>query len=513
VLTKSKILPLSEASSVLDAYRKAGKVIVQCHGIFDIVHPGHVVFLEEASERGDIMVVSVTDQRHVNKGPGRPYFNDQLRVRSLAAMACVDYVVLVQSANPLEAIRAVRPHVYCKGRDYATATGPDAESLKAEKEAVEAGGGRLEFIGSVSFSATRLLNRHFDTHSAEVRSFCSQLALSYSRDSFLEVLEEMASLRVLVVGDIIFDRYTTVAVQGLTSKNRILSGRFLGEETQAGGALAVFRHVREFTPHVRLLSIVGSEPWAGPLLSEFLEPERDAVVRLPGFTTIVKQRFVEPLIEGKELSKLFSVNLIDGEPPSRRVLEPVLRRLESEVEKHDLVIAMDFGHGLFEESLRDLVQDKADFLAINVQTNSNNHGFNVINRQFRRADAFSLDAAEMTLACGRRRFDFEEELRQLKTSLKSKYAWLTRGSVETIGLGPKKDASKAPPFESQVVDAVGAGDAFCSMAFLAAAAEVPIDLATFLGQLAGAQAVRIIGNRDPIRKAKLLEGGLAMLNW
>jgi bifunctional ADP-heptose synthase (sugar kinase/adenylyltransferase) len=341
--------------------------------------------------------------------------------------------------------------------------------------------------------------------------FCRSLAGELKPGGFEEAVASLSNLKVLIIGDTIFDRYSFVKVQGLTSKNRIISGRFIEEETQCGGALAVFRHVKQFTSNVKFLSLVGTEPWVDPALSEHVAPGEDLVIREPRFTTIIKQRFVEPLAAGKELMKLFAVNYIDGDPPDREVQERVLAQLSAHLKWPDVVFVLDFGHGLMQTSLRDYVQVCSPFLALNCQTNSNNHGFNIISRQYRRADAFTLDQQELMLSCGHRHIDFGIELARLREKFKSRYAWLTRGAVETIGQRDGQLECLCPPLEIDVVDTVGAGDAFFSVASLAAARQFDIRMATFLGQLAGAQAVRIVGNAHPISKAVLLKKGLELL--
>jgi sugar/nucleoside kinase (ribokinase family) len=189
----------------------------------------------------------------------------------------------------------------------------------------------------------------------------------------------------------------------------------------------------------------------------------------------------------------------------------VLERIADQIDKYDLVLVMDFGHGLLEDLVRVYVQQQAKFLAVNCQTNSNNHGFNILTRRYRRADAFSLDQTEMNLAVGRREIDYGRELTGLAAQLGSKYAWITRGQSETLGRNCQQELCKCSPFERVVVDTLGAGDAFCSVAALAAVSGLPLNLATFMGQLAGAQAVKIVGNSEPIRKPKFLKAGMSML--
>ena len=371
----------------------------------------------------------------------------------------------------------------------------------------------MRYIGSVVFSSTRLLNRHFDLVPAAIKEFCQHLAKDFSPAKFREAVDDFAKLRVLVIGDIIFDRYSYVKVQGLTSKNRIISGRYLNEETQAGGSLAVFRHIQKFTPQVNLIGLVGTEPWADTTLGEFLPKAHDLVLREPDFTTIIKQRVCEPPAEGKEVSKLFAVNYIDGEPPEHAVRERVLRAVEQRLRECDLVVVADFGHGLMGEEVRRLVEAKAPFFALNCQTNSNNHGFNIINHQYRRADCFSLDEQELLLAVARRHISHPQELENLRARFSASYAWLTRGAIETIGLREGSPACALMPLETRIVDTVGAGDAFFSVAALAAKCGLPNALATFLGQLAGAQAVRIVGNTEPISKSALLKSGMSLLTF
>jgi cytidyltransferase-like protein len=508
----NKVLPFKDAPAILGKERDAGKTIVQCHGTFDLIHPGHIIHFQEAKALGDLLVVTLTAEQHVNKGPGRPLFNDHLRVKSLAALAVVDFVIVIPHAAAVEAIACVRPDVYCKGKEYLDDGVDVTGNIQHDREAVEAVGGKMAYVGSIVFSSTRLLNQHFDAYAPQVKSFSMEVAGEYDKDAFREVLNQFEDLKVLIVGDIIFDRYTSVSVQGLTSKNRILSGRYLDEETQAGGALAVFRHVREFTPHVKLVSLLGMEPWVEEELAKHIHPDEDEILRIPEFTSIIKQRFVEPQVEGKELNKLFSVNYIDAQHPAERIQGQLIDRIERHISEADLVLVMDFGHGVMEPMVRDVVQAKARFLSLNCQTNSNNHGFNLINRQYHRADSFSLDQAEISLAAGKRKMNYVDELESLRKHFGAQYAWLTRGGTETIGIHEHEGHVTCPSFEVNIVDTIGAGDAFCSLASLAAAKGVPLRTSTFMGQLAGAQAVRIVGNSECVKKSRFLKGSEAMLN-
>jgi cytidyltransferase-like protein len=508
-----KIILYPEASQKIQEIKEEGNKIVQCHGTFDLIHPGHIIHLQEAKDQGDILVVTFTEEKFVNKGPGRPFFNDQLRALSLAAIEVVDFVIPIPYPAAVEAITCVKPDIYCKGKEYEDTSVDVTGNIHDDLTTVEKYGGKVEYIGSVVFSSTKLLNNHFAVHSDEVTGYCKELASNTSTSEIKETVDRFSELKVLVLGEIILDKYSTTSVQGLTSKNRIISSRFIDEEIQAGGALAVYRHIQQFTDNVQLMSLIGGESWTDDVLSPFIQQHENFIYKSDEYSTIVKQRFIEPQIEGKELSKLFSVNYIQGDEPSDEVLKPIEEKLKEIIKDYDLVLVMDFGHGLLSEGIRKLVQKEARFLAVNCQTNSNNFGFNIISHRYQRADSCSLDETEIKLFSGKKNINFQEQTQNLRDHLDAKCLWLTRGGNQTIGVDAKHNIHLCPSFQQEVVDTIGAGDAFCSVASLAAAQGTPLSISTFLGQLAGSQAVLTVGNRHPISKAKLLKACSSLLSF
>lgn len=507
-----KIISFDSLSEVIASKKSKSHKVVHCHGTFDLLHPGHIIHFEEAKSLGDILVVTVTGEKYVNKGPGRPYFNDELRARSIANLESVDYVSVVPHPAAIEAIQAVNPNIYCKGKEYKNPTIDVTGNFFDDLKTVEKLGGKVAYLGSIVFSSSKILNHHFSIRSESTNTLLDNLSSRYNFKEFNKIVENFSSLKVLLIGDLIFDKYSTVDVQGLTSKNRILSSRFLNESTQTGGVLAIFRHLREFTPNVKLLSLAGQESWLSLHLEQYLSNNEDWMFHDPKFTTIVKQRYVEPLDDGKELSKLFSINYLDAEMPSPKTQESILIKVAQHIKDFDLVLVADFGHGIMTEDLRQLIQEKARFLALNCQTNSNNFGFNIINRQYYRADSFSLDQTEMSLACGKKEINGLDELQKLSKQLKAKYAWFTRGGAETIGMNHKDSSCTLESLENSVVDTVGAGDAFCSIASLAAVSGLPLELGTLMGQISGALAVKIVGNSKCVSKTNFLKSAESLLN-
>lgn len=508
-----KILTFDSAASQFETLRAQGKTIVQCHGTFDLIHPGHIIHLEEAKALGDILVVTFTDDNHVNKGPGRPYFNDVLRCKSLAALESVDYVIAIPHHAAVEAIELVKPNIYCKGKEYERPENDVTGNIHDDVKTVSKYGGEIKYVGSIVFSSTKMINNHFGIASDDAKSFCQQLADRYTPTRFRDYIERFTQLKILLIGDIIFDRYTHVSIQGLTTKNRSLSSRFINEETQPGGALAVYRHLKQFCPRIDFLSLLGQEPWAQELIHTYISPEEDHIIRLHDFTSIVKQRFIETRRRSAEVGKVFSINYIDEHHPNGDTQYKVCKKIDDIIKNYDAVFVTDFGHGLMQTPVRELVQEKANYLALNCQTNSNNHGYNIISRQYYRANCFTVDEQELCLSCGQREPNHAQELHKLLDRLNSDNGWITRGAKDAVGIDVEQNTAFCPILEHQTIDTVGAGDAFFSVAALAARCEIPIDMATFMGQLAGAQAVKILGNSTSIEKVKLIKGGMSLLNY
>ena len=112
----SKILGLSKISELVKTYKKNKKTVVMCHGAFDVIHYGHIAHFEEAKKLGDVLIVSVTSDKFINKGPNRPFFNEDIRLKTLSSLQVVDHVVISNSDVAISNISKIKPNIYCKGQ-------------------------------------------------------------------------------------------------------------------------------------------------------------------------------------------------------------------------------------------------------------------------------------------------------------------------------------------------------------------------------------------------------------
>ena len=154
-----KIFPFDELMKTFALGKVKEQTVVLCHGCFDLMHPGHIKYLQAAKAMGNILVVTITPDTYVNKGPGRPVFNETLRMESLAALECVDYVSLNKWPTAENTLREIRPDIYVKGQEFENL---DDKTGKIQKEAEIANelGIELKFTNEIVFSSTKLINQY-----------------------------------------------------------------------------------------------------------------------------------------------------------------------------------------------------------------------------------------------------------------------------------------------------------------------------------------------------------------
>jgi len=274
------------------------------------------------------------------------------------------------------------------------------------------------------------------------------------------LLEAAAAKRVLFVGERIRDVYHYVRPLGRPTKDAIVSVEKLKTETFDGGVTAAARHAE---------AICG------------------AVDTFSRGVALTKTRFVEEA----HFRKLFEFYDANG---------PRLEARLPNFAAYDAVVVTDYGHGMMVPSLIDELCHRARYLAVNVQTNSGNYGFNLATK-YPRADYLCVDEAEARLATQNREGPLEASIRALQEI--APRVCITLGKAGAIGMD-HQHLRRSQAFTDAVVDTMGAGDAFFALT-ACVAREADMDALLALGNAAGAVKVGIVGHREPVTKRLLLE--------
>ncbi len=494
---------LEKIANIISKLRKEGKKIVLCHGVFDLLHIGHIRYLRASKKLGDVLVVTMSPDHYVDKGPGRPAFSEHLRLEAIASLDCVDYAAINAWATAEETLRLLRPDIYSKGSEFKNledATG----KIARENSVVEEIGATIHFVEDIVFSSSNLINQYLSQSSDECREYLRQFKQRYTDSQIFLELNRMKSLNVLVLGDMILDEYIYCSALGASSKDPVLAVNFQSSEVFAGGSAAIANHVAQQAGSVTLCSVLGDdnkENWIREHLNEniifkpFLRPNSP---------TVRKQR----IMDGYSFQKLIEVYHMEASPLPEDIEQAMQAWILEDIQKYDLVIAADFGHGCISAKLASLISEHAEFLAVNTQANAGNRGYHTISR-YPRADFISLAGHEITLEYRNQKITTSAMMTDLQHRLSCPTVLVTEGRKGCAVL--REDFTRAPSFASNVIDRVGAGDALFSIAAMGARLGFPIDLMGFCGNIAGSLAVETIGNAKAVSKNAMLRYITAIL--
>ena len=491
-----KVYEIDALASALEAERSAGRRVVLCHGVFDLLHIGHIRHLEEARRQGDVLVVTVTEDAHVNKGPHRPAFTETLRAEALAALEHVDYVAISRFPTAVPAIELLRPAVYVKGPDYREASGDVTGGIAREESAVRSVGGQIYYTQADTFSSSHLLNEYMPSFPPDVEAYLAGFRKRYDSAAILEYLDRLRGLRAVIAGEAILDEYVYVDQMGKSSKDPVLATRYEGTELFAGGALAIANHVAAFCDSVELVTSLGADDPQESFIRAHLAPAvRANFLYKAGAPTIVKRRYVEKTL----LTKLFEVYRFNDDLLAPDEENQFCGLLDVRAQAADCVIAADFGHGLFTPKAIARLAAGDKFLAVNTQVNAANIRFHAISK-YPRADLICINEGELRLDARSREEPLGDLVAALRAKLRCERLIVTRGSRGVLCyLGEEEVA--APSLTTRVLDRTGSGDAVLSIASLCMAAGLPAEVTAFLCNVVGAQKVQIVGNRHAVERA------------
>ncbi len=499
--TRRKILPLKEIAKRIEGIKNKGKKVVQCHGVFDVVHLGHIRHFNMAKKEGHVLLVTLTADRHVKRGPGRPIFNEQLRAEYLASLSMVDYVGIINADTATESIKVLKPDFYAKGVEYKNHQKDVTGKIFEEEDAIKSVGGKIVYTDDITFSSSQIINSYLDVFPQRTVRYLQAIGKRYPMEFIVESIEKLKKLKVLVIGDTIIDEYHYCVPMGKSSKEHLVVNHYTSEEMFAGGSLATANNVASLCGHVDLVTVLGKVDSK----EDFIRSRLASNIRPRFFyrsdtNTIIKRRFVAENIN----RKLFEICYMKDNDISKREESHIARHLEKVISNYDLVVVSDFGHGLLTKKLVDFICAKAKYLAVNAQTNSANIGFNMVTK-YPRANCVCIDELELRFASHDKFSDLRQLAKNVYNQIGCEHIIATRGSHGSLCYSGKDGYHETPAFSYRVVDAIGAGDAFFAFVAPCFAGGMRQELVSFIGNAVGSLAVQIICNREPVRTVDLIK--------
>ncbi len=503
-----KILRADQLAALGEHHRASGRRVVLCHGCFDIVHPGHLRYLQFAKRQGELLIVSITGDDAIEKSDGmRPYVPQELRAESLAALECVDHVAIADGPTAEPVITALRPDIYVKGKEYEQSTHP---GFLREKELVQSLGGRVLFSsGEVVYSSSAIINSMGAQIAAQQMDESHRLGTCCQRwglDSAglrRTVTGSFVGKRVAVVGDALLDRYVFCDATDVAGEAPILSLRPIEESAYLGGAAIIAAHLRAMGATAHLITTVARDRDTTELL-DALDRQHIAHTALPTRVSLpTKMRY---LVETQKLVKIDRAESQPLDTAAQRQLVAALRDLATG--GLDAIIFADFGYGTITAALLDeavpMLRPIVPVLAGDVS------GLRRSMLAMRNFDLLTPTEREARSVLG----DFEESLptvaHRLMQDLHLANLAVTMGRKGAVLFRPRETdpaqwftsrlrSEHIPALAPYAVDPVGAGDAFLAAATLMLTTGASLPQAGYLGSAASAIAIQRIGNQPVTR--------------
>lgn len=483
-----KIKTVDELVHILGGRPRAKKVIM-CHGVFDVVHPGHLRHLIYAKSKADLLVASLTADRHIAKGMHRPHVPQDLRALNLAAFEVVDYVLIDHNDKPLENLRRLQPDFFAKGYEY-TADQVNPRTHE-EIDVVSAYGGEVIFTpGDIVYSSSHLIEMQPPKLGME-KLLALMESAGVTFNSLRQTVAKFPGRRVHVVGDTIVDSLTLCAMIGGQTKTPTMSVLFQEKKDYIGGAGIVAEHIRAAGAKVVLSTVLGEDAFKNFVL--------DGLQRTGVETRAVIDR-ARPTINKNAIVaegyRLLKVDTLDN----RSISDEVQNRLATAIAgiKTDAVVFSDFRHGIFNRrTIPHLISAiPAGVLKVADSQVASRWG-NITD--FKDFDLVTPNEREARFALGDQDSGVWPLAAQLYDEANCKTLILKLGERGTITCRSKDHEMLhalfvVDSFAEGVRDAVGAGDALLAYATLAMLATGNPVTATILGSMAAAIECEADGN-------------------
>jgi len=485
---KQKIKTAQEIRSLIGAMPRREKAIM-CHGVFDLVHPGHVRHLLYAKSKAPILIASITADRHVTKGTHRPHVPEDLRAVNLAAFEMIDYVLIDSNATPIENLKVIQPDYLAKGYEY-TANGLPPATTE-ETMTVRAYGGDILFTpGDIVYSSTQLLKVTAPSLKLEKLQIVMERN-GVSFDDLRRTLDQLGAHRVHVVGDTIVDSYTHCAMIGGQTKTPTMSVLFERRTDFVGGAAIVAKHCRAAGAEVTFTTVIGDDQYHNFVVDDLTRSGIKVNATIDRARPTVNKNAI--VTAGYRLLKIDTLD-------NSSITDTILAAMTQSVRNlpTDAVIYADFRHGIFNRrTIPAFVRAIPEGVYRVADSQVASRWGNITD--FKDFDLITPNEREARFALG----DQDSGVRPLSCDLyevaQCRLLILKLGERGVLTCKGKDRESLhtffvIDSFVEDLIDPVGAGDALLAYATLAMLASRNEAQATILGTIAAACGCEVDGN-------------------
>ena len=477
----------------IDKIRNKKKIIL-CHGVYDLFHAGHLYSLKKAKELGDILIVSLTSDKFVKKGPNRPFFKFDQRADVIAGLSAVDYVLKSDFETAINVIKFIRPNIYFKGPDYKDLKKDVTGNIYKEIDAVKSVGGKVVYSDTITFSSSKILNS-IDIQNKNQETFIKNIKKKYSFE-YMEnnIFKKIEKQSILVFGESIIDNYIFSKFLGISGKDQIQTLEKLNEKNYAGGALATANNISSFSKNINLVTVFGDNKNQINFCKKNLKKNIKLKYLLrKNSPTITKTK----IIDLDENEKVLGLYKFSDKEMTNFEYKKVYEMFVKNVKKADIIIITDYGHYLINEKIAKKISKLKKTLIVNTQINAANFGFHGISK-YKGSECAVINELELRFETRNRKEKISNLLIKLAKKLNIGTLVVTCGNKGSYAYSKKLNkVYYCPAFASKVVDKIGAGDCFMSVfGVVSKYTKDDLLLPMFIASIATSEIISGYGNQN-----------------
>lgn len=469
--------------------KKKKKKIVLCHGVFDLLHVGHVKYFEQAKKFGDILVVSVTSDTFVNKGPLRPVYNIEQRIELIKKLKVVDFVVKSDFLTAKEIIEKIRPDIYCKGPDYKNKINKDI-NLKKEIKAIKRFNGKFVTVQHLTQSSSKFINQaNLDLGQDKLSNFLSRIRNRYDYSDLIKELKKINKISSLVLGEMIIDKYNFADAVGRSGKDPMMVFKLKNEKTFLGGSGYIANLSSSFGAKTNHISHIGDRKSYLSFIKKKLSNKVNfSLLKKTNSPTILKLRYVD-YYRNNKINGFYDIN---EEPLNDKEDKKYINIINKVKKKVNLIILADYGHGEISNRVIKSLQKINKRIYINTQLNSFNYGSHNL-RKFKKVNTICINESELRFELRDKKNNITTLVKKFRKYINCQNVVVTQGKFGAT-IFTKKEKFFCPAFDTKPLDTIGSGDTLFTIISLCLASGIKPELSLIIASMAAALSTKNLGN-------------------
>ena len=490
---------LSKILTKINQIKKKNKTIGLCHGVFDLLHHGHLLHFETAKKKCDYLFVSITSDEHIDKGPNRPIHTNNERIHFLKSLKFIDGAFVAKGKSAVDSINLIKPDYYFKGNDYKNNFADKTKKIFLEVSAVKKNKGKIIYTNEKQMSSSKIINQIGLSLNDDQISFIKKIKKLHSYNSVIESLNKLKKDKSLVVGDLIIDEYIFGNVLGKAGKEPHLVFNKEKQKRYIGGSSIIANHLSDFLNNITLISDIGNESEIKNLLKINLKKNvrHIAIKPSPNHMSCIKTRFVDTVTKYK-LFGAYKIPNLD----TFRFHKLLNKSLNTHIKKHDVIILADYSNNFFDKSSVNKIRKSKKFISAMAQKNSNISTFHSL-EHLKHFDLLCINQGELRSEVRDKKSDIDVIAKKLMKKNKLKFLVVTSGIEGAMLFDKKYNKYLCPSFNSKPIDKIGAGDSMIAILSILLKNKVSPDIALLISSLVASNVVNNIGNNYSANKVEI----------